>query len=197
MPFKSLPYARKNPYFLMVWLGILGSGIIFMFLTTAFVSRWNQPDYENFRLPFVFYLSTAILLASSLSIFHAQQQLKIEEFSSYKFWLGITLALGCLFMVTQLVGWAELHSSGQALNRSIAGAYIYILSGLHVLHIVVGLALLIWVFLDASKQKNYVDGYLASINPGNKTRLKMLTIYWHFVDILWLYLFVLFLINHS
>lgn len=135
------------------------------------------------------------MMASSFSIREANRAFRSEQFDQYKNWLGFTLILGIIFAVCQFIGWLFLQQNGILLSNNPAGAFIYLLSGLHLAHIGMGLGALGYIFYDALKNANYVDGFIQSLNPVKQARLKLLTRYWHFVDVLWLYLFMLFVIG--
>lgn len=181
----------------MLGLGLLGSGIIFLFIASAMVHHWGGHAYDLFKLPIVFWLSTVLITVSSFSLWLAVHNFKLEAYAQYRMWVGVTLALGVLFIACQSIGWVEMRRDGQWLSQSISGSFIYILSGLHAVHILLGLGLLCWLFIDSLGFKNYVEGYIASLNPAKTTRLRLTSIYWHFVGALWVILFCLFLVKHA
>lgn len=181
----------------MLGVGILGIIFIFLALSSIYVMRKTNADWVNFKLPSIFWLSTAFIIFSSLSLNGANNAFKREEFSSYKWLTGCTLTLGILFIITQLIGWQQLVKRGVIMGDNPAGAFLYVISGLHILHIIGGIIFLSMAFIDAIKRTTYVESFVYSINPPNRLRLQLVTIYWHFVDILWIYLFVFFLYHHS
>jgi cytochrome c oxidase subunit 3 len=188
---------RREPFKFMLGVGIFGIVFIFLALSFIYVMRKSSADWVNFKLPAIFWVSTAFIVLSSLSLNGANKAFKREEFSSYKWLTGCTLTLGILFIITQLIGWQQLVKMGVIMRNNPAGAFLYVLSGLHILHIIGGIVFLSIAFIDAIKRTTYVDAFVYSINPPNQLRLKLVTIYWHFVDILWIYLFLFFLYHHS
>ena len=83
------------------------------------------------------------------------------------------------------------------MHNNIAGAFLYTLSGLHILHILGGIIYLGVTFSHALKRVTYVDSFVYSVNPPTQLKLQMVSIYWHFIDILWIYLFVFLLYHHG
>ena len=134
------------------------------------------------------------MLLSSITLYIGVYSFKHEHYRQFLNWSGITFALGLLFSLSQFLGWVELLHAGLTLQSSAMAAFIYILSGLHFFHMLAALSLLGWTLLDAAAIRNYIDGYLTSLNPAKRTRLKLTHWFWHFTDVLWLLLFALFLL---
>ena len=193
---RSTIYARKDPYVLILWLGILGSVIIFLFLSFIYLYRKSDPGWVNFSMPEVFWISTLVIILSSASLYLSGSYFKKEQFRAYRSMLGITLFLGIVFCVSQIVGWNQLYFKGVFINGSTSGAFMYILSGFHLLHILGGIIVLLYAYTDAIRHATYVESFVQSLNPVKKARLKLITLYWHFVDVLWVYLFLFFLYHH-
>lgn len=187
---------RREPFRFMLFVGIGGIILIFLALSFIYVLRKSSADWVNFKLPTIFWASTIIIAVSSLTLNGANRAFKKEQFSDYRWLIGATLSLGVLFIITQLVGWRQMIKMGIILRSNPSGAFLYIISGLHILHIIGGIVFLAIAFTDAIKRTKYVDAFVYSINPPNRLRLQLITIYWHFVDILWIYLFLFFLYHH-
>lgn len=194
---KSLLYARRNPYPLMLWLAIAGSGIIFLFISLVFFSRFGTGHTANLPLPYFFYLSTPLLVASSFSLAAANRQFKIEQYTRHRLLLLLTLILGLLFTLSQIAGWMQMFNQGFYLDSgSMGGAFIYLITGLHGLHVLGGVGALMWLVWNSFINSTYVANYLNGMNPFHKARVQLLTIYWHFVDVLWLFLMLLITLMH-
>lgn len=174
------------------------ASIIFLFGTLSFlyIIRKSGSDWLVFKLPFIFWWSTVIIIGSSLSLQIAHYYLRKDHFLAYKWFTGITLFLGMVFIITQLIGWRQLILEGISMGKP-SGAFLFMLSGLHILHIAGGIILLCMVFISVLKRTRYVDIFVYSVNPPNQLKLKLVSIYWHFVDILWLYLFLFLLYHHN
>jgi cytochrome c oxidase subunit 3 len=187
---------RREPYQFMLYLGMLGSVLIFLMFTFIYLMRKSDTGWANFRLPVAFWLSTGVILLSSLALHGANQAFRQEQFMGYRWLIGVTLALGGAFMGLQYVGWGEMHRMQVLLRNNAAGAFIYVITGVHLLHIMGGLFLLAITFINAVRRTTYVDAFVYSVNPPNQLKLKLVTVYWHFVDALWVYLFLFFLYHH-
>lgn len=180
----------------MLLLGMGGSALIFGFLLALYLFRKGDSGWRDVALPRLFWLSTATILNSSYTLRSANVAFRREHFLNYRIMMGTTLALGVLFVVLQVLGWTEMRNAGVKLGPNIAGAFIYLISGLHIVHILIGLFFLVVVFRDALRNKKYLDAFVYSVNPPNQLKLSLVSFYWHFVDALWLILFCFLLYHH-
>ena len=194
MAMKSLPTARGNPYITIIWLLIIGSGILFLFLIIAYLIRVNNLSGKHIVIPGYFYLSTVFIFASSLTLHQANKCFRKELFKAYFSWIGITVLAAVAFCIFQILGWQNLFNQGVNF-KNIEGAFIYILSGLHFSHMAFGLTGLALVLRDSFKNRRYVDGFIVSLNPAKNTLAQIVTIFWHFLGFLWIALFCVFLIH--
>lgn len=188
---------RREPFRFMVWLGIAGSVLVFTVLLAIYAVRSTGPGWAEVRLPVVFLLSTVVILVSSLTLHNANLNFKNEQFAAYRANLTATLTLGMAFIVLQGWGWRHLIVAGVMLENNPAGGFVYIISGLHILHILLGLIFLVIALAEAMRRTAYVDAFVYSVNPPNQLKLRLLTLYWHFVDVLWIGLFLFLLIHHG
>jgi cytochrome c oxidase subunit 3 len=193
---KSLTYSRGNPYLTMIWLSIGGSVLIFFFLAFVFLIRMHSLGWSKVDLPPAFWYSTATILLSSASLTFANRSFQRELFGQSFWWVSITLVLGLGFGLLQVAGWMALNRNG-VFFREVAGAFVYLFSGLHFLHVLIGLLGLGWIWWDSYQSRTYVEGYIQSLNPQKMTRWKMVSIFWHFLDVLWIILFALLWWNQS
>jgi len=188
---------RREPFQFMLMLGLFGSAMLFLLLTVVYLSRKTASDWINFQLPEVFWLSTFTILMSSFSLYQANRAFQEERFFLYRMQLGITLMLGFTFITMQLLGWGQLIGHGLTLSRSTSGAFVYLLSGLHILHILGGLIFLVILFIESMRRTSYVDSFVYSVNPPTQLKIKLVTTYWHFVDVLWIFIFLFLWYQHS
>lgn len=189
-------FKRREPFTFMMYLAIFGSSLLFLFILFVFLKK--EFDNQNIRVPLlpIFWISTLFILASSASISWANRVFKNQKFSLYRISISLTLLLGFLFLAAQLLGWQQLFDANITMANDTGGSFIYILSGLHIVHTAGGVIALIVAVVDAWRNRKYVDSFVYSVNPPNQLRLKLISIYWHFVDVLWLILF-LFLAYHA
>lgn len=169
---------------MMLWFGIISLVMSFGGLTSAFIVSSTREDWlTNFQLPESFTASTIIIVVSSLVLYFSKKALmKHQNQLSVSLLLG-TFVLGLAFIYTQFSGFSEIIQSGYNFTgptSNITMSYIYIIAVVHILHVLVGLISLIVVIINQLKKK---------YTPTNKLGFDLASIFWHFVDILWLYLF--------
>jgi cytochrome c oxidase subunit 3 len=179
---------RERTAKLLLYVSIGSIVMAFAGLTSAYVVTKGSGAGLSFDLPSIFYYSTAIILISSLTMNMSLVAARKDNFQQITIWLVFTLLLGIAFMITQYEAWSELYKNkiyfaGRQSNA--AGSFLYVITGLHVAHLVGGLLYLIGMIVRSTKQQ---------FNAQNHLKLKLCAIYWHFLDILWIYLFV-FLLN--
>jgi cytochrome c oxidase subunit III len=187
---------RREPLSFMLYLGIFGSVLLFAFIIFVFVQKELGMNDIPIKIPFTFWASTIVILISSITLFKAKEYLNSEHFPEFRWMTGASYFLGLLFLLLQLMGWTELLNSGITMSNSTGGSFTYILSGLHIFHTLGGVIALTFLVREAFRKTSYVDSYVFSVNPPNQLKIKLISIYWHFLDILWLLIF-LFLLYHS
>jgi len=175
---------RIHPHKFTLWVGMGSIIMMFAGLTSAYIVKSNQPKWLTFEMPGLFWYSSAVILLSSLTIQMALSEFKNRRMARYRRLMSITLVLGCLFIVLQCLGFSQLWKSGITLTGSGAAPFMYVIFGLHGLHVLGGVIALLVIFLQAfsSSRRNY-----------NSVPVEVISTYWHFVDILWIYLFIFFL----
>lgn len=177
---------RMHPYKFTLWVGIASICMMFAGLTSAYLVKRAQSNWLEFNLPKAFWTSTLIILASSLTMFLAVKAFKARERKRYRLLISLTCVLGLLFGAFQWMGFQDLASRGIQIfgnGSNPAASFLGVIVGLHFLHVFGGIVALIIRVLRAFKRK--VKSYDA-------TPIEVVAIYWHFVDILWIYLFVFF-----
>ncbi|GAB1463074.1 cytochrome c oxidase subunit 3 [Pedobacter sp.] len=172
----------------VVWLFVVSSTIMFGGWTSYYlVFMASKGKGHGLVLPEVFTYSTVVLVISSICLFLAARALKRGKANQQRLFLWVTLVLGVIFGVLQFQGWTSLYQTGAVLvNNNAAISMIYIISGFHLLHIVAGLAFVISSLLG---NYNNVSQDVAEY------RQDITSIFWHFIDILWIYLYVFLLLN--
>lgn len=162
--------------------------MMFGSLTSAYIVREAAGNWLEFRVPDIFFLSTAVMLFSSLTLHGSYTAFRKNREAPYKWLLGFTLLLGITFVILQYQGWMRLYDIGVVLDGNPGGSFFYVISGIHVAHVIGGIFALCTACLHA---------YSLSFKPTEKRRrrFQLVTHYWHFVDFLWLYLFLFLLIQ--
>jgi len=173
----------------MLYIGIFSILMLFAGLTSAYIVAQGDGRWIKFELPFMFWISTGVILISSATMNWALISVKTNNYSNLKIALLVTITLGLAFGVTQFLGWRELLSAGIFFAGKTAnpgGSFIYLLSGMHLIHIVSGL-----IYLGVIYSKSMKNVYNANSYGGVKNS----ALYWHFLDALWIYLFVFLYFN--
>lgn len=187
---------RREPFTFMLYLAMVGSGLLFFFLILVFIAKETRNQDIPLQIPKVFWASTWVILTSSATLHWANKAFLEERFRSYRLNISLTLLAGILFIVLQGFGWRKLLSEGITMSNNTGGMFIYILSGLHIFHTLGGLIALFSANKDAFQRMEYVDSFVYSVNPPNQLKIKLISIYWHFIDVLWIAIF-LFLFYHA
>jgi cytochrome c oxidase subunit 3 len=159
--------------------------MMFAGLTSAYIVKSGQAGWVEVKTPGIFWLSTAVMIISSITIQSALRSFKQKEMSQFRTLLLATLFLGILFVVFQFLGFRYLWNHGvHFAGGAGAGQFLYIIFGLHALHVLGGIIALLVIALKQyfSKVRNY-----------NATSIEVMSTYWHFVDALWLYLLIFFI----
>ena len=181
---------RREPLGFMLWLGVVGSSLLFTTIFVIYLFRMHQDSSHFIALPDMFWLSTLVILFSSITLHEANLAFVQERFLHYRVFLGTTFILGVTFMLLQVSGWLEMIESGLLASTDNSAGFVYLLTAIHLVHILAGVIYLLILFRKAIKNRTYVDAFVYSVNPPNRLRLKLMTRYWHFVDALWLVVFI-------
>lgn len=188
---------RREPHQFMLTLGMGSSVLVFATLSLLHLLPNAEADWQKITIPGVFWISTFLMLVSSITLYEANQAFYTERFKTYQLFLGLTLALAVGFVVLQVWGWYLLLDDNSYPFHSLTTDFIFLISGLHILHVLGGMIFLSIGFAEALKNASYIDAFVYSVNPPNQLKLKLITRYWHFVDLLWLCLFLFLLVKES
>ncbi len=183
----------------MMWVAMASMSMAFAGLTSGYMVREAQGNWRYFSLPVFFTISTVVIVVSSVTMFLGVRAYKSREMGRFRALITLTLLLGILFGVLQYAGFYQLYHQVQAtringitenttvrIDGNPSGSFLFIIAGLHLAHLLGGIIALLIVFFRAFRTR--VKTYSA-------TGLEIAATYWHFVDVLWLYLFVFFLAN--
>lgn len=195
---KQPPALQENlafhPYNVMLFLLLFGLTLLFLALTISYTYIRVTMDVPPVQLPWLFLLNTVILLGSSYTMIRAKRCYLNDDTEGYQQNLRNTIGLSVLFMAMQGVAWLwlfQINSIG--MGTSTTAGFLYVLSIAHFAHVMAGLPFLIAFYYAA--RKRMVDPVTVLVyfsDPEKRLKLRLLTIYWHFLDLLWIYL-VLFL----
>jgi cytochrome c oxidase subunit III len=168
-----------------LWLFMGSVTMLFAALTSAYIVRQAEGNWMLFDLPRLFWVNTVVILVSSMTMQWAYMSAKRDNLEKVKLALSITTILGVAFLVGQYLAWGQMVNANVYFVNdrasAVSGSFVYVISGLHGLHIVSGVVFLIIVLIATFRFKTH---------SRNLPQIEMCTTYWHFLDGLWLYLFL-------
>ena len=182
---------RIHPHKFSLWVGMASILMMFAGFTSAYIVKRNDGNnWLEFTLPPVFWYSTAVILSSSLTIYLAGKAFKDRNMVRYKSLVTLTAFLGVLFTILQWTGFQYMQRRGVKIigsNSNPAGSFLGVITGVHMLHVLGGVVVLIVMFVRAfnSNKKSY-----------SSVPIEVASTYWHFVDAIWIYLFVFLQLNN-
>jgi cytochrome c oxidase subunit 3 len=178
----SFPISKGQ---LGVWILLTAVIMLFAGLSSAYIVLRGVPAWQRIELPWLLWPNTAILLLSSIAIDISRRAIRRNDLLSMKRWLATGGILGLVFLVGQLAAWRQLVAAGVYLPSTLQSGFFYILTGLHGLHLLGGVVALGLVLGKAIKDR---------LTAFNYEPLKLGALYWHVMDALWVYLFLLLLL---
>lgn len=186
-----------HPNNIMLFLLLFGLSILFLALTASYIYIRVVNHVPPIQVPALFVVNTLILLGSSYTMLLAKKAYLNDDTRLYQQFLKLTIWLSLLFMVMQTLAWIWLFQNNIGLNASTTAGFLYVISFVHLAHVVAGLPFLIIFYRTAKKRM--VDPVTVLIyfsDPEKRLKLRLLTVYWHFLDFLWIYLVLFFGINY-
>ena len=175
---------RIHPHRFIMWIAIGSIVMMFAGMTSAYIVKKNQGNWLVIELPVMFWYSTGVILASSVTMWLASAALKAGKTINYKLFITLTSILGIVFVSLQWDGFKDLELRGFALigpQSNSASSFLFIITGLHMLHVLGGvIALIVTFFRSFWVQEGQI----------NLVPTQIVATYWHFVDVLWIYLFI-------
>jgi cytochrome c oxidase subunit III len=201
------PEIKNKALRTLLWFGIVSITMLFAGLTSAYIVRQGEGKWVEFSLPVLFAVSSVFILLSSVTMQWGLNSIKKNRIKNLRIALLLTLLLGTGFVFSQYYAWSELYHNGIVFTGTIgdiktdykyipsnnetaadarstgnvAASFLYVITGLHVAHLLAGLITLIIVFSRA---------LIGKYSANNYNGVRLCAIYWHFLDGLWLYLFL-------
>lgn len=185
-----------HPKNLMLFILLFGLCFLFLALTVSYVYIRVTNHVPPVQVPILFFLNTLLLLASSYTMFQARKAYLNDQTEIYQASLLRTLQLSLLFTGMQIIAWVLLFRNNINLGSSTTAAFLYVISFVHLAHVLAGLPFLFLFYRTAKKRM--VDPVTVLVyfsDPEKRLKLRLFTVYWHFLDGLWLYLVVFFAVN--
>lgn len=179
-----------NPKKFALWLFMVSVVMIFGAFTSAYIVRQAEGNWMDFELPSMFTVTTVIILVSSATLQVAYFAAKRNNMERVKVAMVITFILGVAFLIGQWLAWGQLVDNGIHFvgrdSSGVSGSFLFVISGVHGAHVVSGVIVLLFTLVSVFRNK---------VNPKNLSPFEMCVTYWHFLGVLWLYLFVFVLLN--
>jgi cytochrome c oxidase subunit III len=183
------PESNANRYRIGMWVGLASVTMMFTSLSSAYIVRSTSAnDWVPLPMPRVLLASTALIIASSVTIEIARRKLKASLTKVYAQWIVVTVVLGLGFLVSQLFAWRQLTAQGLYLSSNPHSSFFYLLTGAHGVHLAGGLLGLGLLWLRSRRIAAAAHSERQTTRQG---AVDAVSIYWHFMDGLWIYLFLL------
>ena len=180
---------RIHPHKFTLWVALGSIVMMFAGLTSAYIVKSNQANWSVFSLPFAFWFSTLVIAFSSYSIYAASKAIQVKEMKKYRFLILLTFFFGLLFISLQFLGFFQLYNKSIYLfgsNCNVAASFLGVITLLHILHVLGGLVALIVI---------YIRQFVSTRKTYSTLPVELVSTYWHFIGLLWIYLFVFFSIT--
>jgi len=177
---------KIHPKVFGLWISMASIMMMFAALTSAYIVRQGAGNWLEFQLPNQFFWSTLVIVLSSITVHLSYESFIKRKALLHKMLLLLSLVLGIVFILLQYAGWNELETIGVYLKGNPSGSFVYVISGLHAAHVLGGLAALVVAVV-------YSFLLPLKVTKSRRIGLKLVVHYWHFVDILWIYLLLFFI----
>jgi cytochrome c oxidase subunit III len=185
-----------HPSFIALTLLLAGVTALFLSFCGSYIYHRVQMGLKPVNVPILFYVNTIFLMASSYTLILAKKAYKADDTQKYKQYLGFTLGLTVLFMIAQYFAWVEMFNNNIAINHSTLASYLYMISAVHFAHVGLGIPFLAYfLWIAHTKMKEPISVLLYFSDKQKERRLRLLNVYWHFLDVLWIFLVLFFVIN--
>lgn len=176
-----------NPKRFLLWMFMVSIVMIFASLTSAYIVRQAEGNWLAFELPGILWYSTMILILSSVTAQLAYRSAKQDNIGALKTYLGLSVVLGMGFLISQVYTWGALVDSNVFFVGNPAGSFLYVIMGVHGFHLISGLVYLLIMLARTFQYK---------VHSKKLLHIGLSVSYWHFLDALWIYLFLFLLLNH-
>jgi cytochrome c oxidase subunit 3 len=187
-----------HPLKMMLYISFASIFMFFAVTTSALlVKKGDAVNWVDFKLPSIFLVSTVIAICCSVLVHYSLKLYKQAKFESFRKVLALSMLSGIVFLVFQILGFNALTKIGMPLDGNSSGSFIWFLAIAHGLHVVGGIVFSFITYVKARINRNDPIYELRDIiNPRRVLSLELLSTYWHFIDLLWVYLYLFFYFNY-
>lgn len=179
---------RFHPLKFAMWIAIAAIVMMFAALTSAYIVSEAAGKWNKLPLPRIFWFNTIVIIISSVVMQWTVIAFKKFDQRSYRIGLATTFFLGVVFLVGQIIGWSQMPSFTQGFSKEGFSDFVFAISSVHAAHIVGGLVIMLITLIIS---------FVKPFNPNKLINVEIMATYWHFVDLLWIYLFIFFQLNLS
>ena len=183
----SKPKFSADKYRITMWVVLAAIVMMFAALSSAYIILSADPGRQRVAMPSLFFLSTGVILSSSVTFHRAYRSLQVGLAQTYVRWLAVTLALGLAFITCQVLGWQQLSRQGVYFSSHPHSTFFYFFTAVHGLHLIGGMGLLLYLVATVSRRRLF---------GGSEKEITWATVvgrYWHAMDAVWVWLFILLL----
>lgn len=191
-------YTGVHPQKFALWLGMASMTMFFAALTSALIlKKGDFKSWENFRLPSIFMASTAVIIGVSIAMHAALISYRKAKFAAFRWLFALGFVLAFAFLLMQWLGFRALADMGFPLTGNIAGQFVYLMAIVHGAHIAIALLVTAVVLILAIRARRDPLYELKDvINPKRKLHMELLVTFWHYIDIVWIYLYLFLYFNY-
>jgi cytochrome c oxidase subunit 3 len=182
------PRFSPQKYRITMWVLLAAIIMMFVALSSAYIVLSSSEQWRPVRMPRVFFLSTGIILLSSITLRTASKSLTEGAVDRYRRWLSLTLLLGLVFLVSQLFGWRELVAQGVYFSGQPHSSFFFLFTGLHGVHLAGGIVALLYLVAYGLRKRP------EEFDKKGRALVDAMSLYWHVMDALWIWLFLLLLV---
>jgi cytochrome c oxidase subunit III len=171
----------QRAYITGMFIALAGILMFFMAFVSAYIVRKDMPNsaWIPLDVPRILWLNTLVLIASSLTLGRAHNRFTAQDEEGFRHWWATTTFLGILFVAGQIIAWRQLAAQGIFLASNPSSSFFYVFTGAHGLHLLGGILALLYVQFRATRK------------VARGTAIEVVSMYWHFMDGLWVFLFLL------
>jgi len=171
----------QRAYITGMVIALAGILMFFMAFVSAYIVRKDMPNsaWIPLQIPRILWLNTLVLIASSFTLARAHNRFTANDEDGFRHWWATTTFLGILFVAGQIIAWRQLAAQGIFLASNPSSSFFYVFTGAHGLHLLGGILALLYVQFRATRK----------VSRG--TAISIVSMYWHFMDGLWVFLFLL------
>jgi cytochrome c oxidase subunit 3 len=186
---ENIKFKRTHPKKFALWMAIISMIMFFSAFTSAYIVRKSAGNWLSFPIPSEFFISTGVILLSSLFFYLSNKSFTDNNIKNFKLYFLLGSVFGVLFILFQYLGWNSLNQMEINIKTNQSSSFFYLITYAHLLHVLGGIAALTVTSIGIIRKR------FEYISDKRALKLDLVFTYWHFVDLLWLYLFVFLLIQ--